>query len=117
MVAEKGMGGGILYWWGWEGVGADAATAPSSSPPGGSCFTALTAGGGEKRGGGTKGGEEEEEEEKEVWWWGRWWRGGEGKGLLGDPRLLLLQPLPDATIIRFLVPPLNIAYRDRDREG
>ena len=88
-----------------EGAGVLAAATPSSSPPNGSCFTGLTDGGGENSAGVTKG--EAEEEEKGVWWWWGRWRGGEGKGLPargGDPG-----PLPDATIIRFLVPPLNIA--------
>jgi hypothetical protein len=86
---------------------------PSSSP-GGSCFTAAFAGvcggggGAENSGDDPKAEADEEAEpggelEKEAWR-----RGGEGKGLSVSGGELPLPPPPDP-IIRFRVPPLNIA--------
>jgi hypothetical protein len=84
--------------------------AMDSSSPGGSCFTAAFAGvcGGAENSGEDPKAEAEEAEpggelEKEAWR-----RGGEGKGLSVSGGELPLPPPPDP-IIRFRVPPLNIA--------
>jgi hypothetical protein len=85
----------------------------ASSSPGGSCFTAAFAGvsggcgGAENSGEDPKAEADEEAEpggelEKEAWR-----RGGEGKGLSVSGGELPLPPFDP--IIRFRVPPLNIA--------
>ena len=83
----------------------------ASSSPGGSCFTAAFAGvcggGAENSGEDPKADEEAAEPggelEKEAWR-----RGGEGQGLSVSGGELPLPPPPEP-IIRFRVPPLNIA--------
>ncbi len=85
----------------------------ASSSPGGSCFTAAFAGVSGGGGGAENSGEDPKAEDEEAEPGGEleneaWRRGGEGKGLSVSGGELPLPPPPDP-IIRFRVPPLNIA--------